>query len=115
MFDLTDAESFKNIENWINEINKNTNSDSVCKILIGNKSDLSSKRAVSFEEASEYAKKHGMKYIEVSAKTGENVVEAFLSLCTDTLHSAISTHKKPEKKEVATLSPIGKTVKYCCN
>ncbi len=46
-------------------------------ILIGNKSDLTSGRRVSTEEAASLAQSWGMAYIETSAKTRENVDRAF--------------------------------------
>ena len=42
MFDLTNEESFKNVENWLQEVEENTSS-SIVKILIGNKSDIKDK------------------------------------------------------------------------
>jgi GTPase SAR1 family protein len=50
--------------------------------MIGNKSDLSDQRAVSFEEASKFAEENNMIYIEASAKNGKNVEDAFLSTAT---------------------------------
>jgi len=44
--------------------------------LLGNKSDLSN-RQVHYNEAMAYAKKMRMNYLEVSAKTGRNVENAF--------------------------------------
>ena len=42
VFDLTNEESFKNVENWLQEVEENTSS-SIVKILIGNKSDIKDK------------------------------------------------------------------------
>jgi len=39
VFDITDRKSFKDIENWIMEVDKYANPN-IIKILIGNKSDL---------------------------------------------------------------------------
>ena len=39
VFDLTDEESFKNINFWLGDLNKHAPSKLV-KILVGNKSDL---------------------------------------------------------------------------
>ena len=47
-------------------------------MLIGNKLDLAKQREVSFEEAEAFSKDNGLIYLEVSAKTGTNVEEAFL-------------------------------------
>lgn len=44
-------------------------------MLIGNKCDLHSKRAVSFEEGEAFAREHGLIFLETSAKTAENVEE----------------------------------------
>lgn len=44
-------------------------------MLIGNKSDLEAKRAVSYEEGEAFAKAHGLFFMETSAKTSANVEE----------------------------------------
>ena len=46
VYDISDTESFKNINNWLIEIEKNANKN-VYKILVGNKCDLEDKRTVS--------------------------------------------------------------------
>lgn len=46
-------------------------------ILIGNKKDLEDKRQVSYEEGEAFAKENGLMFLETSAKTAYNVVEAF--------------------------------------
>ena len=38
------------------------------------------RRVISFEEASEFAKAHGLEYIETSAKENTNVSEGFVSV-----------------------------------
>ena len=47
-------------------------------MLIGNKVDLDSRRAVSYEEGEKFAKEHGLIFLETSAKTAANVEEAFI-------------------------------------
>lgn len=76
VYDITDMESFKNINNWLIEIEKNANKN-VYKILIGNKCDLEEKRTVSTQQGKELAETYGMKFIETSAKNNTNVNEAF--------------------------------------
>lgn len=47
-------------------------------MLVGNKVDLAAQREVSYEEAARFAEENGLIYIETSAKTGQNVEDAFL-------------------------------------
>ena len=46
-------------------------------VLIGNKNDLINQREVTYEEGETFAKNHKMMFLEVSAKTGNNVNEIF--------------------------------------
>ena len=50
------------------------------KILIGNKSDWTEKRAVTEEQGRELANELGIKFMETSAKINEGVEEAFFTL-----------------------------------
>jgi Ras-related protein Rab-8A len=52
----------------------------VNKVLIGNKSDWTDKRAVTEEEGRELAEELGIKFIETSAKINEGVEDAFFTL-----------------------------------
>jgi len=47
-------------------------------MLIGNKSDLDGRRAVSFEEGAQFAEQNGLIFMETSAKTADNVEVAFV-------------------------------------
>jgi GTPase SAR1 family protein len=47
-------------------------------MLVGNKSDLSRDRVISREVGEAFARRHGMMFVETSAKLGENVEDAFL-------------------------------------
>ena len=79
IYDVTDKESFKNLSNWLIEIEKNA-SKNVLKVLIGNKTDLEEKRVITYNQGKEFADSYGLKYIETSAKKNLNVSEAFETL-----------------------------------
>jgi len=76
VYDITNLDSFKNIRKWVNEINRYT-SDSVQKLLVGNKCDLVNDRKVTHELGSSLSTELGIQFIETSAKDDTNVERAF--------------------------------------
>ncbi|KAJ3450197.1 ras-like protein [Anaeramoeba flamelloides] len=94
VFSLTSRTSFAAIRKIYDRIKK-IRETSVPILIIGNKSDLTSERLISREDAEEFAKKMSSPYLETSAKTGENVTE-----CFETLVRLLreSTTKKKDKK-----------------
>jgi len=50
VYDVTDMESFNNVKQWLNEIDRYAN-ENVNKLLVGNKSDLTAKKVVDFQTA----------------------------------------------------------------
>ena len=79
VFDVTDRETFENVRQWMQEIERFAN-ENVCKVLVGNKCDLTDKRMVSKEEGDELAKTYGIPYIETSAKSNICVEESFITM-----------------------------------
>jgi len=73
LFDLTNIESFRHTESWIEEIREKTICEDPDIILVGNKSDMEDKRQVPRAAAVSLAEAHNIPYIETSAATGENV------------------------------------------
>lgn len=76
---MTNRESFTTLSNWINDLRKSAPSD-VIIIIVGNKADLESNRVVSMKEINDYLKSQNCEYIEVSAKTGMNILLLFEEL-----------------------------------
>lgn len=77
MFDMTNRVSFEHIKEWHREVCEHVHPYKVLFILVGNKSDKDESRVVSREEAEVLAHELGLPYVEVSAKTGQNVSNAF--------------------------------------
>ena len=75
-YDITNRDSFTAVQNWMAEVEKHA-SDNISRILVGNKSDLESARAVSTEEGAELAEHYCVRFLETSAKDSKNVEQAF--------------------------------------
>ncbi|MBY9006173.1 MAG: GTP-binding protein [Candidatus Lokiarchaeota archaeon] len=83
VFDLTNKESYENVQEWFNEINEFVKTEGLSIIIVGNKSDLKEERQIEYKKGVEITNllhKQGIlniSYIETSALTGENISEAF--------------------------------------
>jgi Ras-related protein Rab-1A len=60
----------------MSEVEKHA-SDNISRILVGNKCDLESQRAVSVEEGNELAEHYNVRFLETSARDSKNVEQAF--------------------------------------
>ncbi|KAL7711835.1 Ras-related protein rab-5c [Entamoeba marina] len=90
VYDITNKQTFKNIERWYNE-STNGNEEyehPLVYILIGNKCELENERQVSYEEAQLYAKKHEMLFLETSVHQQINISSSII----DPLFSMIVDH-----------------------
>mmetsp|Transcript_4257 Transcript_4257/g.7044 ORF Transcript_4257/g.7044 Transcript_4257/m.7044 type:complete len:212 (+) Transcript_4257:97-732(+) len=76
VYDISRRETFNNLLHWMQDVKAHASKEVVI-MLVGNKSDLN-RREVSYEEGARFAKEHGLIFTETSAKTSENVDEAFV-------------------------------------
>ncbi|KIK64203.1 hypothetical protein GYMLUDRAFT_71621 [Collybiopsis luxurians FD-317 M1] len=76
VYDVTSRESFDALPRWYSELETYV-SDSVVKILVGNKLDKEFSRQVPTAEAAAFAERMNSLFIEASAKTAINVKETF--------------------------------------
>jgi len=79
VYDTTDSETFEHVKTWLHEIDRYA-SENVNKLLVGNKSDLTSKRQVDTEAAKEFAGQVNIPFLETSAKNATNVEDAFMTM-----------------------------------
>jgi Ras-related protein Rab-11A len=82
VFDISKHETFKNCERWLSELRDHADQNIVI-MLVGNKTDLRHLRTVSTEEATEFAEKHNLAFIETSALDSTGVDTAFQQLLTE--------------------------------
>ncbi|VDL81411.1 unnamed protein product [Schistocephalus solidus] len=77
VYDITRRDTFEHLTTWLDDAKQHSNVNMVI-MLIGNKCDLESRRAVPREEGENFAREHGLIFLETSAKTAKNVEEAFI-------------------------------------
>ncbi|MFS7948391.1 putative small GTP-binding protein [Helianthus anomalus] len=77
VYDITRRETFNHLAGWLEDARQHANPNMTI-MLVGNKSDLSHRRAVSREEGEQFAKENDLLFLEASARTSQNVEEAFL-------------------------------------
>ncbi|CAI7795578.1 unnamed protein product [Closterium sp. NIES-54] len=82
VYDVTDQESFNNVKQWLNEIDRYA-SENVNKLLVGNKCDLTNKRVVDYQTAKAFADEIGIPFLETSAKNATNVEQAFMTMAAE--------------------------------
>lgn len=95
VYDITDRDSFNAVHTWMSEIEKYTQ-DNITRILVGNKTDLENRRAVSFEEGQEMANHYGVRFLETSAKECKNVETAFTTMTREIKNNVAQT--QPTRK-----------------
>eukprot|EP00036_Acanthoecidae_sp_10tr_P020482 CAMPEP_0206308156 /NCGR_PEP_ID=MMETSP0106_2-20121207/11712_1 /ASSEMBLY_ACC=CAM_ASM_000206 /TAXON_ID=81532 /ORGANISM="Acanthoeca-like sp., Strain 10tr" /LENGTH=330 /DNA_ID=CAMNT_0053739183 /DNA_START=164 /DNA_END=1153 /DNA_ORIENTATION=- len=82
VYDITRRETFNRLRMWLDDFRvddgKGHSSPNAVIMLIGNKTDMESKRCVSTKEGRQFAKEHGLAFMETSAKTRTNVNAAFM-------------------------------------
>jgi small GTP-binding protein len=77
VIDRTREGDLNSFESWYNDIKKSVSSK-IPIIIVANKSDLVNEICISEKDIKELTDKYGFHYILTSAKTGENVNDAFL-------------------------------------
>ena len=113
-FDITNKESFDNLKRWVAEIDKYSDLN-VSIILVGTKLDLQSKREISVEQASEYAKDLRVNYYEISSKDNINIDKVFIDITRQIkLYFDMEKYKNLEKERIIKFQKSKKKLKYCC-
>ena len=115
VYDITKKSSFEDIENvWLKDIINNGEEVRII-ILIGNKSDLYDKEEVDENEAREYAKKIGAKFILTSAKNDSGINELFKYVAEEYLKTdfqdKLNANRRIEDGDVDLIKDQSKSLK----
>ncbi|XP_071763226.1 ras-related protein Rab-25b [Centroberyx gerrardi] len=92
VYDITKHLTYESVERWLKELYDHADPHIVV-MLVGNKTDLASERSVPIEEATDFAEKKGLLFLETSALESTNVEAAFNNVLAE-------IHRKVSSKEV---------------
>merc|ERR1711924_484363 len=82
VYDLTKHGTFENVDRWLRELRDHAEAN-IVGMLVGNKSDLKTQRAVETSEAMAFAEQHNLAFIETSALDASGVDVAFQNILTE--------------------------------
>lgn len=121
MYSVIDKRSFESrvkefkridVTFWLKSLDENSK-EGICKVLVGNKADLSESRKVSYAEGKALAAKNGLLFYETSAKTGVLVEEVFMGLAHDILKQNPNIVSESENKKLKAKAE-SKQKEGCC-
>ncbi|XP_048225913.1 ras-related protein RABA4d isoform X2 [Ricinus communis] len=105
VYDMTKRQSFDHMARWLEELRGHADKNIVI-MLIGNKCDLGSLRAVPIEDAQEFAQRENLFFMETSALESTNVETAFLTVLTE-IYRVISKKTLTANEELDTNGTSG--------
>ena len=95
VYDITNLNSFKNIQKSIKEIKDIANKNAYI-VLVGNKID-SFNRVITEEEGINLANEYDINFFETSAKNDKNITELFYHILSKLLNNEVEKHENDEK------------------
>ena len=124
IYDITQKETFANIEKWVNDL-KCKGDPKITIIIIGNKNDLEEKRQISKEQGEEKAKSFGCAFLETSAFSGDNIEKAFEMMVKEIYdkftsdiggddEEELDSNEKGEDLKLENVNPDNNEKKKCC-
>ncbi|KAK9499183.1 hypothetical protein O3M35_003682 [Rhynocoris fuscipes] len=96
VYDISNRESYNALGEWLSDA-RSLASPNIVILLAGNKKDLEQERQITFLEASQFAQENELMYLETSAKSGENVEEAFQKCCKSILAKIQTGELDPDR------------------
>lgn len=87
--------------------------ENVAKLLVGNKSDLASKRLVETQAGKDMADKLNIKFLETSAAGGQHVEHAFMTMAQE-IKSGMEKIPLSGNEGMSVSGPMGNQKSGCC-
>ena len=84
VYDITDKKSFDKLRGWMNDAKEKIEGE-YKMLVVGNKKDCKNQREVDWDVLEDFGKKNNVKFMEVSAKTGEGIEKIFIIMCEELL------------------------------
>ena len=94
VYDVSDKKTFGHIKDWIEDINKYTDSNPI-KLIVGNKCDLVNEKQVTEEDKNLLKKQTGIDIIETSAKNSFKITEAMEMITKKLMERNIQVPQSP--------------------
>jgi len=94
LFDVCNKASYDVLPDWLVESTRYGGQAQL--LLVGNKIDRATEREVQHDDALTFARKHGIEYVETSAKSGDGVLDAFQALCRTVLREGDESNRLGE-------------------
>ena len=95
VFDVTNQESFSDVEGWLRECEVY---ERTLKYIVGTKCELFSDSVVDYSTANSFAQQYGLKYFECSSKCNINIDDIFSTISLDILERSKFFKDEEEKK-----------------
>ena len=111
LFDLTNKESFENLNSWI-KIIRDYCGNKMQILILGNKKDLEEQIVINEEDINSFSKSVKIKIKKTSCKNGENIKEAVDMICKHIITS--SKEKNDISFSLESSSLMVKNKKKCC-
>ncbi|OBS80604.1 hypothetical protein A6R68_21162 [Neotoma lepida] len=121
LYDITNKDSFDNIQAWLTEIQEYAQQD-VVLMLLGNKVDSTQERVVKREDGEKLAKhlagssclqEYGLPFMETSAKSGLNVDLAFTAIAKELKQRSTQVPSEPHFRLHDYVKREGRRVSCC--
>uniref|UniRef100_A0A803YLV8 RAB28, member RAS oncogene family n=1 Tax=Meleagris gallopavo TaxID=9103 RepID=A0A803YLV8_MELGA len=110
VYDITNCQSFENLEDWYNVVKKVTEESEMQPLvaLVGNKIDLEHMRTVKVDKHQRFCQENNFSSHFVSAKTGDSVFLCFQRIAADILGIKLN------KAEMEQSQSLGESLSLTC-